>query len=320
MPAYLHDIGLALGDSERRLAESAAAGLLFSAPQHLAAAGFATHCCAGAGQSAYDLAHQALARIADALADADALIAATCLPLNANAGDPERFAATGDVKHLMDYPASRLQRAFGLERAIVLGLGQQACTSMLGSLRLAAMLLDAEPDFAKVVCVSADRFPPGAKYEQTYNLISDGAAACVVTRAAPDASTGGFRIVAAHHITNGALSAAADDEIVGTFFSVTHRLVIELLAKAKLAASDIAWVLPQNTNPKAWTIMARLLGIDPARVLMPTLPEIGHVISADNMANLQRADAEGRFRPGEHVLLTMTGFGLNWQAVLLEKA
>jgi 3-oxoacyl-[acyl-carrier-protein] synthase-3 len=318
MPAYLHDIALALGDTEHSLAETAASGLLFSAPQHLAAAGFAKHRRAGADQSAYDLAHQALAGIADALADADALIAATCLPLNANAGDPERFAATGDVKHLMDYPASRLQRALGLDRAIVLGLGQQACTSMLGSLRLAAMLLDAEPEFAKVVCVSADRFPPGARYEQTYNLISDGAAACVVTRTTPDAR-GGFRIVAVHHITNGALAAAADDEIVGTFFSVTHRLVVELLAKARLAASDIAWVLPQNTNPKAWTIMARLLGIDPARVLMPTLPEIGHVISADNMANLQRADNEGRFRPGERVLLTMTGFGLNWQAVLLEK-
>lgn len=314
MPAYLHDIGVALGDTPCRLAETAEAGLLFSDAAQLAAAGFATHHRAGDGQTAYDLAHRALSGIADALADADALIAATCLPLNANTGDPARFAATGDVKHLMDYPASRLQRAFGLERAIVLGLGQQACTSMLGSLRLAAMLLDAEPGFAKVACVSADRFPPSAKYEQTYNLISDGAAACIVSRAAK-----GFRIVAAHHITNGGLSAAADDEIVGTFFSVTHRLVVELLAKAQIAASGIAWVLPQNTNPKAWTIMARLLGIDPARVLTPTLPEIGHVISADNMANLQRADAAGCFRPGDRLLLTMAGFGLNWQAVLLEK-
>ena len=319
MPAYLHDVAVALGDTERSLAETAAAGLVFSAPDQLAASGFATHRCAGPGQSAYDLAHRALSGIAGALADADALIAATCLPLNANAGDPERFAATGDVKHLMDYPASRLQHAFGLGRAIVLGLGQQACTSMLGSLRLAAMLLDAEPGFAKVVCVSADRFPPGAKYEQTYNLISDGAAACLVSRAPPCVQPRGFRIVAAHHITNGALSAAADDEIVGTFFSVTHRLVVELLAKAGLTARDIAWVLPQNTNPKAWTIMARLLGIDPARVLTPTLPEIGHVISADNMANLQRADAEARFRAGDRLLLTMAGFGLNWQAVLLEK-
>jgi 3-oxoacyl-[acyl-carrier-protein] synthase-3 len=315
MTAYLHDVSLALGESERSLAETAGDGLLFSAEEHLAGAGFVKHRRAGDGQSAYDLAHAALSAIApESLRDADALIAATCLPLNANAGDPERFRETGDVKHLMDYPASRLQRALNLERAIVLGLGQQACTSMLGSLRLAAMMLGAEPDFSKVICVSADRFPPGAKYEQTYNLISDGAAACIVSR-----EPKGFRIRAAHQITNGALSAAADDEIVGTFFSYTHRLVSELLAKAGLAAGDIAWVLPQNTNPKAWIIMARLLGIDAARVLTPTLPEIGHVISADNMANLLRADAAGRFRPGDVLLLTMTGFGLNWQAILLEK-
>jgi 3-oxoacyl-[acyl-carrier-protein] synthase-3 len=95
--------------------------------------------------------------------------------------------------------------------------------------------------------------------------------------------------------------------------------VRELLDKVQLAAGDIDWVVPQNTNPKAWAILARLIGIDEARVLMPTLGEIGHVISADNIANLLRAEADSRLQAGDRLLLTMTGFGMNWQAMLLEK-
>src|SRR5207244_2442363 len=82
-----------------------------------------------------------------------------------------------------------------------IGLNQQACTGMLGSLRLARMLLLTEPEMQRILCVTADRFPEGAFYEQSYNLISDGAAACVVS-----AEPTGFRWIAGHAITNGAMA------------------------------------------------------------------------------------------------------------------
>ena len=114
-----------------------------------------------------------------------------------------------DVKELMDFPASRLQAEFGLSRAIVVGLHQQACTGMPGSLRVAGALLSTEPGWRRVLCVTADRFPPGAWYEQAYNLISDGGAACVVGRdPAP------FRLLTVHQITNGGLAMAGDDEMM----------------------------------------------------------------------------------------------------------
>ena len=71
----------------------------------------------------------------------------------------------------------------------------------------------------------------------------DGAAGCVVSRV-----PAGFRLIASHHITNGALVHAGDDETVGVYFSYTHRLVTELLARVGRVASDVAWVVPQNTN------------------------------------------------------------------------
>jgi 3-oxoacyl-[acyl-carrier-protein] synthase-3 len=311
---YVHHFALSLGAHEYSLEESVAAGRTHSAAHALSEAGFRRHRVAHAEQSAYDLARGAVTPIAEAATDAGAIIYATCLPLNANIGSPARFHETRDVKHLMDFPVSHLQADFGLDHAAAIGLGQQACTSMLGSIRIARALLRDEPELGRILCVSADRFPPGAEYEQAYNLISDGAAACVVSTA-----PSGYRVVACHQLTNGALAQATDDETVGTYFSYTARLLRETLAKAGLAPGQIDWVIPQNTHVKAWTILARLLGLPEERVFFRTIGEIGHVISADNVANLIALEREVAVAPGARLVLPMAGFGLNWQAVVLEK-
>ena len=313
---YVDDFVYALGDAKLHITESAAAGRLLSAADDLADAGFQWHHVCEPTTTAYDLARSATAQLTEGggLADgADAIVYATCLPLNGNAGDPREWELSRDVKHLMDFPASRLQADFGLDRAVVVGLNQQACTAMLGSLRLAGALLASEPAWERVLCVTADRFPDGSSYEQAYNVISDGAAACVVSR-----RPAAFRLVTSHQITNGGLSAATDDETVGTYFSYVHRLINQTVARAGLLAVDIDWIVPQNTNQKAWQILARLVGIEHERVWLPSLPDVGHVISADNVINLSSLVASGHLRAGQRLLLLMAGFGLNWQAVILE--
>src|SRR5579859_1413031 len=307
----------ALGERRLHVTESAAAGLLRSDPADLTAAGFGWHHLCGPRTSAYDLACQVSRKLAVdyPLHDVDAIVYATCLPLNANAGSATDWERSRDVKYLMDFPGSRLQAEFGLADAVVFGLTQQACTSMLGSLRLADALLTAEPSWRRVLCVTADRFPDGSLYEQAYNPISDGAAACLVGRL-PE--PGGLRIVACHQITNGGLAQASDDETVGSYFSYTARLIRETLAKASLSAGDIDWVVTQNTHEKAWVILGRLLGIESAKVWAPSIGEVGHVISGDNVVNLRMLLDSGQLQPGQKVLLMMAGFGLNWQSVILE--
>jgi len=311
---FAHHFSHALGSVEASLAESVDAGRTFTEFTPLAEAGFRKHHMAAPSEDAFELARRAVEPLRSALSSCGAIIYATCLPLNGSIGSAEAFGESGDVKHLMDFPASRLQREFALDSAIVIGIGQQACTSMIGSIRLGAALLNAEAEFDSVLCVSSDRFPPGSKYEQTFNLISDGAAACIVSR-----SPAGFRFLGAHQITNGALVQAADDEVAGSFFSYTGKLTTELLKKTGCSPGDIDWIVPQNTNAKVWQIMSRLLGIDADRVFAPTMREVGHVISADNIVNLVALEASGRLRQGDRVLLTMAGFGLNWQALLLER-
>jgi 3-oxoacyl-[acyl-carrier-protein] synthase III len=315
--AFAYGFTYALGDRRLHVTESAAAGLLLSDPADLTAAGFGWHHLCRPQTSAYDLACEAVRKLAadHPLDDVDAIVYATCLPLNGNAGSAQEWARSRDVKHLMDFPGSRLQAEFGLTQAAVIGVNQQACTSMLGSLRLARALLATEPDWHRILCVTADRFPDGSAYEQAYNPISDGAAACLVGR-----KPRGPRIVACHQITNGGLAQASDDETVGSYFAYTARLIRESLAKANLTAADLDWVVTQNTHEKAWEILGRLLGIETARVWHPSQREVGHVISGDTMINLRMLLDSGRLLPGQRVLITMAGFGLNWQSLILEAA
>lgn len=313
--AYVDGFVYALGENKRSVEQTGADGRLVSSAADLAASGFRWHHTCEPDTTAYDLAVRAVTQLAEReqLGRVDAIVYATCLPLNGNLGSPQDFGRTADVKFLMDYPASRLQAVFGLDDAVVIGLNQQACSSLLGSLRVAAALLATEPAWNRILCVTADRFPEGAAYEQAYNLISDGAAACLVSR--PPAA---FRLVTSHQITNGALAQATDDETVGTYFSFTHRLVAETLDRAGLRPADVDWVVPQNTNEHAWRVLGPLVGIDVERVWFPSLADVGHVISGDNIVNLAALVDAGEVRPGDRVLLVMAGFGLNWQGAVLE--
>ena len=314
MPAYVNHLAYALGEETHSLQQVAEEGRLVSAPEALKDAGFALQHRCGLGSTAFNLALKAALSLREHLGNLHAIIYATALPLNANQGDPRRFQETRDVKYLMDFPASRLQAALDLHNAAVFGLDQQACTGLLGSLRLARAILSAEPDMSPILCVTADRFPPEAIYEQAYNLVSDGAAACIVS-----GEPQGFRILACHGVTNGALVQASDDQTVGTYFSYAHRVVRETLAKAGIEAAAVDWIVPQNTNGKAWRILSGLLGIDPARVYAPSIGDVGHVISADNIINLKLLEASGEAKPGHKVLLFMAGYGMNWQCTLLER-
>jgi 3-oxoacyl-[acyl-carrier-protein] synthase-3 len=214
----------------------------------------------------------------------------------------------------MDFPASHLQADLGLESASVVGLSQQACTGLLGALRIGRALMAAEPEIESALCLTADRFPDGALYSQSYNLISDGAAACILSR-----TGGAYRLVATHARTSGALARASDEEVAGTYFAQMHRVVHETLAKAGRNIGDVDWFVAQNMNRKGLEILARLLPIDASKVVAPTLGEIGHMISGDNLVNLKRLTEEGVIRPGETVLMAMAGYGLNWQCVILER-
>jgi 3-oxoacyl-[acyl-carrier-protein] synthase-3 len=314
MNVYLHDPVYALGDTTYTVDESVSASRTLSSADTLREAGFQTHHVCSPDTGVEDLAARTAGQLGECLDTVSTVVFSTCLPMNGSVGSFADYQESRDVKHLMDFPASRLQAACGLQETQVIGLNQQACTGMLGAIRLARALLRSESDIDDILCITADRFPPDAIYEQSYNLISDGGAAVVVSRLER-----GFRVIGCHQITNGALVQASDDEAVGTYFNYTHRLVQESLAKINAKISDIDWIIAQNMNVKAWQILARLLSFDAERVYFDSLPEVGHVISGDNVINLKRLDDSEAIQPGEKLLMLMAGYGMNWQSVILEK-
>ena len=310
--AHVGAFAYAVGDVCATVGEAGRAGRLVSPPDALRRGGFERHYRCSSKVSHYDLARAAVAELDGEIGSIDAIVYATCIPENGSLGDRRAFEKSGDVRHLMNFPASRLQSELDVDAPVV-GLNQQACTGMLGALRLARNWLSGEPGAERILCVTADRFPPGARYEQAYNLISDGAAACIVTRAPAT-----FRIVACHQITNGALALATADETLGSYFSYSKLAIEQTLARAGLTIGDIDWIVPQNTHRDAWRILAGLLGFPLERVMTESLPNVGHIISADNVANLcALRERLGSFA-GARVLLTMTGYGSNWQCVILE--
>lgn len=318
---YLAHFGYAVGENRHSVEETFERGATFSPAEVLRDSGFSYHHTCAPDSTPYELATRSIEDLARQIPDAerrlesvDAIIYATCLTLNGNIGSWDTFLETKDVKPLMDFPVSHLQCDFNMTRAFVLGVNQTACTSHIGSIRVAKALLQSEPGMNTILCLTADRFPSGAIYEQGYNVISDGAAACFVQR-----DSGRFRIIDCHHITNGALAQASDDQTAGFYFNYTHRLVTEALERAGLSLDDIRWIVPQNTNIKAWEVLSSVLGFDYARVLTPTREQIGHCISGDNIINLKTADELGCFEPGDRILLPMAGFGLNWSSLLVEK-
>lgn len=313
---YIGYFSYTLGDRELTVEETVKEGrTIVKDPEKFKNAGFKKHHICSPNVTAYDLAVAAVEPIKEQLDNVGAIIYTTALPINANLG--QGFEQTKDIKDLTDFPGSHLQSDFNLENAWVIGLDQQACTGMLGSLKLAVALLRDTPQWEKILCVTADRFPEGSLYEQSYSLISDGASACIVsTNPIPR----GFRYIEHNAITNGGMSQTSDDRTVGSFFPNTVDCIHTNVQRAGLKMEDIHWLVAQNINPNAWKVVCSndLLGYDLAKVYYPSLSMTGHVISGDCIINTQMLIESGKIKPEEYALLYMVGYGLTWQSVILQ--
>lgn len=311
---YLHSVVSELGERCVTVEETSQQGLLHSDPAHFREAGFAHQRICLPETTCLDLAQRAAMQLQGQLQSVSGIVYHSALAANAQHLPYRVFEQSREIRHLAEFPVSHLQDALGLEQAFTLGISQQACTGFVGALRVARALLSTEPDLAELLCVTSDRVPEGGLRESTYNPLADAALACLVGR-----ERQGFQILAVHQITNGALATRSADELVGSYFTYTHRVITQALAKSGLGIEDIAWIVPQNLARAAWQVMSSLLGFDSERVLCPSVAEVGHLVSGCNFLNLQRGLAESRFRPGERVLLPVAGYGLNWQCLVLEK-
>jgi len=220
-----------------------------------------------------------------------------------------------DVADLFRYPASRLQSELDLPNASVIGINQLGCASIFAALRIARAMIMAEDDLKSVLCVSADKFPPGRQRDLIYNVVSDGACAALVSR-----GSARNRIVECTHVTKGALwdSGSLENEILAAYFPTAKSLIEKTLEKAGLTIDDIALVIPHNVSLRSWEILGRLIGAPPERVYTENIGRVGHTIASDTLLNLRRAEESGLIERGDLLLLFTFGYGLNWACMVVE--
>jgi 3-oxoacyl-[acyl-carrier-protein] synthase III len=229
--------------------------------------------------------------------------------------DAESWNAMVDPTPLFRFPGTCLQAELGLPNASVIGIAQLACNTFQAALRVARALLLAEPSVSHILCVAADRFPPCAKREIVYNLMSDGACAAVISR-----DCGSNRILATRQITRGAYwdSSISHDQLVAAYFPLAKRAILEAVAAAALTIEDIDLLIPHNINIKSWQILSQVLGIPMQRIYTANIAKIGHVVASDNIINYVDCLAEERVAKGNKIALFVMGFGAHWSCTIIE--
>ena len=116
----------------------------------------------------------------------------------------------------------------------------------------------------------------------------------------------------AHIVMNGA----------AVFRSAVNALVEtsnEAVANAGLTVDDIALCVPHQANLRIITAMADRVGLPMERVYV-NVDRYGNTSSATIPIALAEAEADGRLKPGDRVLLAAFGGGLSWSAMVLEWA
>jgi 3-oxoacyl-[acyl-carrier-protein] synthase-3 len=88
------------------------------------------------------------------------------------------------------------------------------------------------------------------------------------------------------------------------------------LERAGLAPADVDWLVPHQANLRIMTMTAAKLGVPMERVVV-TVREHGNTSAASIPLALSVAAAEGRFAPGDVILMEGIGGGLAWGAAVL---
>ncbi|HEX6132775.1 MAG TPA: 3-oxoacyl-[acyl-carrier-protein] synthase III C-terminal domain-containing protein [Longimicrobiales bacterium] len=212
------------------------------------------------------------------------------------------------------FPGARLQHDLALERAMVIGVDQLACTTLIGALRVARALCLAE-DVETALCTCAEFFPADAGREAIWNCTSDAAAAVLLRR-----DDGPLQIVAAQHVTKGYYwdADARRNEMIAAYFPTARHVIECTLAQAGWSAGDVDWIIPHNVNRRSWDVLRPLCGLAAVPIWDHNIARIGHTLAGDNLINLADALERGDIASGQKLLLFSYGYGAHWTALAVE--
>ncbi|MEM9434508.1 MAG: beta-ketoacyl-ACP synthase III [Pseudomonadota bacterium] len=269
------------------------------------------------GEQTSDLAvHAAKAALEDAsldVSDIDAIVVATSTP---------------DVT----FPsvATIVQGKLGLKSGFAFDV-QAVCAGFVFAMANATALIASE-QARRVLVIGAETFSRILNWEDrtTCVLFGDGAGAVILEAEDSDRgvlatdlnSDGQYRDLL---YVDGGVSSTQTTGVLVMHGKEVFRHAVEKLAataetaleKAGLTASDVAWIVPHQANLRIIRATSQKLSVPMERVVV-TVHNHGNTSAASIPLALSVAHQEGRFSPGDVLVMEAIGGGLAWGSVVLK--
>jgi 3-oxoacyl-[acyl-carrier-protein] synthase-3 len=235
--------------------------------------------------------------------------------------------------------ACLLQHKLGL-RAVPAFDVAAACSGFLYILEVGAAMVRAGP-YRNALVVGAEKMSSLLDWQDrsTCVLFGDGAGAAVLTRSEEP----GVGVVGSILHTDGGearllLQPGGGSACPPTHASIDERkhflkmngkevfkiavremeqVIRDLLAQHKLATDQVALVVPHQANIRILDALATRLEI-PMERFMVNIDRYGNTSAASIPLALDEAQAAGRVKPGEYIVLVAFGAGLTWGATLIK--
>ena len=263
-------------------------------------------------------ARQALERAGVDVGEIDAVIVATATPDSSFPATAVRIQAQLGVTRgfAFDVLAACTGFVYALSVAdAMLRAGSARCALVIGTETYSRILDWTDRgscvlfgDGAGAVVLRAEEVEPGGGAAQrgiiSTHLHADGRYADILHVEGGPGSTGGTGLL-----------RMAGREVFKHAVTKLAGVVDEALAANGLARADIDWLVPHQANIRIIEAMGKKLGLEPARVVV-TVDRHANTSAASIPLALADAAGDGRFKPGDLVLMEAIGGGLTWGAAL----
>jgi 3-oxoacyl-[acyl-carrier-protein] synthase III len=199
-----------------------------------------------------------------------------------------------------------------------------ACTGFLVGLDEAAALVETGRSRVVLVCAAEALSRIVDHHDRsTAILFGDGAGAAVVAAGSLEGGIGSF-VHGSDPSGEEALYVDVDEHVLRQSGQIVYRHAVahmvqvtrEALAIAGLTAADVDLFVAHQANARIIEAVAGELGVDLERVIFD-MDRCGNTSSATIPLALERAEREGRLKPGATVALTAFGAGFVWSSGVL---
>ncbi|MEU8925658.1 3-oxoacyl-[acyl-carrier-protein] synthase III C-terminal domain-containing protein [Kitasatospora sp. NPDC048545] len=245
--------------------------------------------------------------------------AAAARTVETAAEPPDLLVYVTENDHGSSDSLSRLVCELGLPDIRYLRVSGHDCGNLGPALHLAAQAL-ASGEHHRVLLLLADRVLDGDRSQaDTLSVVSDGAAACLVT--VEDPGPGGVRF-AVHGVSTVTGAVAGAGGAAGDRILATVALAVagtgEIARRTGRAVEDFDHLLFPNYRTVAQQFLCSAMGVPLDRLLAGPVAEFGHCFSADSLVSLAHCADRGEIRPGAHVLAFGDGPS-SWSSLAVER-